>query len=110
MKSKVELVSNFKKFEQILEDATKKALLEAGSTMKAEAERLVPVDTGNLRSSINFEVDSKTGELTLYAEETYAAAVEFGTSKQKAQPFLQPAFEKGAAEISANLKKTMNTK
>ena len=50
------------------------------------------VDTGRMRSSITKELLDQgfTGEVS--ANTDYVEAVEFGTSKQSAQPFLGPAF------------------
>lgn len=53
------------------------------------AQRVVPVDSGDLRRSIHAEVNS--AGLFVVADEEYAAEVELGTSKMAAQPFLRPA-------------------
>lgn len=58
-------------------------------TIEAErnANRLVPVDTGQLRDSITIDLR----ENSIVAEEDYAVFVEFGTINQSPQPFLGPA-------------------
>lgn len=52
-----------------------------------------PVDTGALRSSIqsDFEKDGMTGVIAVGME--YGPAVEFGTDRMRAQPYLTPAVE-----------------
>lgn len=58
----------------------------------------VPVDTGNLRDSIQQSIeDQYYGELVAEAE--YAGFVEFGTSKMEAQPYMEPA----SAEVERNI-------
>jgi HK97 gp10 family phage protein len=56
------------------------------------------VDTGRLRNSINyFLTDRYTGEVR--ASTKYAAALEFGTVRMAARPFMQPALEKSRIKI-----------
>lgn len=61
-------------------------------TFMSEAQALVPVDTGYLRSTINAGTDG----YNCYAEATahYAEYVEYGTSYMEAQPYFEPALEK----------------
>lgn len=59
-----------------------------------KAKSLSPVDTGQLRDSINFIVldDAEVGwQVVVYAATEYAIYVEFGTSRSPAQPYLRPA-------------------
>lgn len=53
------------------------------------AQRIVPVDTGELHDSIHSEVSSEG--MFVVADTDYAAYVEQGTSKMAAQPYLRPA-------------------
>jgi HK97 gp10 family phage protein len=55
------------------------------------AQRLVPVDTGFLWSSIKGKTSG--GSFEVKASARYASFVEFGTSKMAAQPFMTPAVE-----------------
>ncbi len=58
------------------------------------AKRLVPVDTGRLRSSIRVLRRQKDGlGVEVGTEVEYASKIEFGTNRTQAQPYLFPAFE-----------------
>ena len=92
-----------------LEKATKaqvqQAVNEAAATCDAEAKRVCPVDTGNLRSSIHIETGE--GEATVGTNVESGVYVEFGTYKMKAQPFMQPgavAAEQALPRILKSLK------
>lgn len=52
----------------------------------ADMKRLAPVDTGNLRDSIEALGGGRIG-----ISADYAAYVEFGTTVARAQPFVRPA-------------------
>ena len=56
----------------------------------------VPVDTGNLQAAIKKSVVKQGGKWvgTVWVEENipYALAIEYGTSKIKARPFMRPAY------------------
>lgn len=71
----------------------KKEFCEAvGVEAVAEVQSVSPVLTGNLKRSIAFDVHSDNGgvDIGASADADYAMYVEKGTSKQKAQPFLEP--------------------
>lgn len=57
---------------------------------ETRAKALAPVDTGKLRNLITSERQGTVGVLTSQAE--YSVYVEYGTSKTRAQPFMNPAF------------------
>lgn len=63
-----------------------------GTLVVAEAQRLTPVDTGNLRRSEVYEVMSGNEGVYVGANESapYALTIEKGLSGHKAQPFLEP--------------------
>lgn len=63
--------------------------VERGAKMRA------PVDTGNLRNSINttLSVGGSLISAEVGAEANYGAFVELGTWKMAPQPFLGPAFD-----------------
>ncbi|MCD4839732.1 HK97 gp10 family phage protein [Neobacillus sedimentimangrovi] len=86
----------------------KGVVAEHAYKIEADAKRLVPVDTGHLRRSI--ATAFKNGGLTAYigTNVEYALYVEFGTSKQHAQPFLTPAFVKWKDKFDNELLKAVS--
>lgn len=89
------------KIDRVIEIAGRKTAEEA----RDRAKRLVTVDTGALRKSIRIERRRKEGKNSFIGIGAggfvrnprsgrlvdYAAFVEFGTSRQRPQPFLRPA-------------------
>lgn len=74
--------------------------------IQTTAQRLAPVDTGFLRSSIGVEITrSAAGAVTAIVAPTadYAGFVELGTSRAPAQPFMQPAFDQHIPRLQAAL-------
>jgi hypothetical protein len=63
--------------------------------VESKAKMLCPVDTGRLRSSISHTVgrDDRGLWATVGTNVDYAMAVEYGTFRQRAQPYLRPALE-----------------
>lgn len=80
--------------------AVYRALNAVGLQAEGYAKRLCPVDTGNLRNSIThgFEMEGLTAFIGTNVE--YAAYVEYGTSRTKAQPYIKPAVQNHAGEYS----------
>lgn len=74
-------------------EAIARALEAVGLQAEGYAALLAPVDTGRLRASITHEV--REGEKAVYVGTNveYAAYVELGTKRTKAQPYLKPAVE-----------------
>ena len=71
---------------------------EFGQTVVEMARDLVPVDTGNLKRSIEAR---KTGDLslTIQTRTGYGAPVELGTRRRAATPYLAPAFQQAVSEF-----------
>ena len=65
------------------------ALEAVGLQAEGYAKLQCPVDTGRLRNSISHAVDGDTAYIGTIVE--YAPYVEFGTHRQRAQPYLEPA-------------------
>ena len=63
----------------------------AANTVCAEAKALCPVETGRLRESVHVRAENE--KRVVFTDCEYAAAVEFGTSRRSAQPFLSRAAE-----------------
>lgn len=80
------------------------AVQKAAADCERYAKDRCPVDTGNLRASIQHEkvaqFQAVTGTNTIYAP-----YVELGTYKMSAQPYLYPAYEQAKGELMDALKK-----
>lgn len=80
-------------FTDIIEKAAfsqiERALQRVGLDAERNAKLGCPVDTGRLRNSISHTNDKNTVYIGTNVE--YAAYVEMGTSRQDAQPYLEPA-------------------
>jgi len=76
----------------------KRTALEAGANVvKADAKLRAPVDTGQLRASIQHQVNEDSADIGTNV--TYAEYLEYGTSRQRAQPFLRPALDENEQQI-----------
>lgn len=102
-----ELAEKFKKISKDVENELEQALMTGGLRVERDAKIKVPVDTGRLRSSIatrlTAEGDSRYVEVGTNVK--YAPYVEYGTSKQPAQPFLYPAFAENKQKIFNDIAK-----
>ena len=77
-----------------LKDKSLLLLETLAENVRVEAQIVVPVDTGNLRDSIQvFEGDDKWEKLIGTTTTTYALFVELGTVKMDAQPYMRPALD-----------------
>ena len=65
-------------------------------------------DTGYLASHIQITMDKGKGEVCVIAKADYAPALEFGTSKMEARPFLGPAYHKYRPSALEELKHAWN--
>ena len=78
------------------------AIEEAAGLVEARAKDLCPVRTGRLRDSIRAAVAEIAGDVLraeVGTDVPYAAAVEMGTRRAAAQPFLLPALEACREEV-----------
>ena len=73
--------------ETVVAERTKEAMLRLNERVADVARELCPVESGRLRSTIYADEDG------VGATAPYAMSVEVGTRKNKAQPFLRPAFD-----------------
>lgn len=87
---------NTEEVKRMLEQQARVALEAVGLLGEGYAKRLCPVDTGRLRNSITHTADDDTAYIGTNVE--YAAYVELGTSKTKAQPYLKPAVQNHTQE------------
>jgi HK97 gp10 family phage protein len=85
-----------------LPDAEEAKMKRIVLQIERDAKSIVPVDTGNLRASIESRViRNNDGGITgvVGTNTDYAAFVEFGTSKMGAQPYLRPAVEQNRETV-----------
>ncbi len=76
--------------DKALYEATRKSLAKFGAKVERDAKRLCPVDTGNLKSSIQTKYDRINElEVDVTAGANYAAYVEFGTGPFAARQVAQ---------------------
>lgn len=75
--------------EEILEDFAIDAV--------ERAQNAAPVDTGNLRRNIKFQPIPDGVEVV--SDAPYSGYVEYGTTRQREQPFFFPAIRKGIQEV-----------
>jgi len=71
------------------------------SMMKIET----PVDTGALRGSVHFELGKLETEVA--PNKKYAKFVEYGTRRQRANPFIQRTVKKGTPKVEAIIDKSI---
>lgn len=66
-----------------VEETLYKSIQQQGEFIKGEAKLLCPVDTGDLRQSINKKITKAEGKIVgiIYTNSQYAGYVEFGTGK-----------------------------
>ncbi len=94
--------------QQALNPASIRSELQAAGTDAVnEAQGLVPVGTGALKNSIYTEVKGND-TVAIGAREEYGPYVEYGTSKQNAQPFIEPAAQRALITLEQNLQKKIN--
>lgn len=89
MANSVKFTDNSRAILAAIPPAEQRALETIGLVAEGYAKKLAPVDTGNLRNSISHAVEDKAAYIGTNVE--YAAFVEIGTSRSKAQPYLKPA-------------------
>lgn len=97
-----DFIKKLRRFEEVLADRLEEALERAVLIVQATAQRLVPVDTGRLRASIESAV-KRIGDTIVRGfvgtNVEYAPHVEIGTGSMDAQPYLRPAVEAHRPDI-----------
>lgn len=97
-----QFLKDLDELENIVITEAKKELTKASHFSRNEAVKNAPVDTGRLKGSIQVDKVS-VDKHNVGTNVEYAMAVEFGTSKQGAQPFLRPAVIKGVAKLKEGI-------
>lgn len=75
-----------------------------GLIILSEADARVPVDEGDLRDSLDINIRGDGLQVTVGSGDPKARWVEFATVDTPAQPFLWPAFQRGARFVRAQMK------
>lgn len=88
-----QLVAKVKNIEKTATNELEQALINSALIVERAAKIKVPVDTGRLRQSLthNLKPDPVNPYVEVGTNVEYAKHVEFGTSRQAAKPFLEPA-------------------
>ena len=76
-----------------LRASSRLAVIEEVKLIEADAKDSAPVDTGELRDGIESEL-LEGAEGSIHTTSKHSAAQEFGTVKNPAHPFMQPAAER----------------
>jgi HK97 gp10 family phage protein len=99
-------VDKFPELSQKAHEQIRQVLRKAAFDVEAHAKKVVPVDTGNLRNSIQSSFpDEFVAVVGTHVE--YAPYVEFGTYKMAARPYLMPAVEKVRPGFTAAMKRIL---
>lgn len=103
-----EFIQFAEQLEREVENEAKEVIKEATLKTERDAKLLAPVDTGYMRNSIQstFEEGGLKGIVTANAE--YSIFLEFGTSRQPAQPFLFPSFNSNLQKFLSNFSKIID--
>lgn len=107
--SEVTYTSHLGEFQDAFQEQIEQALIAIGLTAETYAKKECPVDTGRLRNSITHEVDMNDKAAVIGSNVEYAAYVELGTSRQKAQPYLRPAAENHTSEYREIVKSALKS-
>jgi|SRR5699024_334616 len=85
----------------------KKEVAKTSESISNQAKSLAPVDTGNLKNSINVSYlnNGLTGHIGTNVH--YAPHVEFGTVYMGAQPFLFPSHEQEMPKFISSMKELL---
>lgn len=89
-----DLEKKLRKLPELVQSAGGRAVKAETEETRDDMKRGVPVDTGELRDSIQAEYDSKTITGRAVATSKHAGFVEHGTDDTPAHPFAQPAAER----------------
>jgi HK97 gp10 family phage protein len=103
-----ELAAKFKAIGKQVYTEQEQGVLLAAMYVERDAIINAPVDTARLRNSIASRIAQNDGTNIVAEVGTnvqYAQAVEFGTSRMPARPFMLPAFENNKQKILKQLAK-----
>jgi HK97 gp10 family phage protein len=84
-------------------EAILKGLEKSALRVEASAKENAPVDTGRLRASITHKMDNANLSASVGSNLEYASAIEFGTTKMSAQPYMYPSVKEHANQITKDI-------
>ena len=102
-----ELLAQLQRTAQNVTEVKKKALMAGAEIIRDEIEARAPVDTGELKTSIVIsQVQSSEKYIDVGPSEDayWAKWQEFGSTKQAAKPFIEPAFLTKRREAQAAMR------
>lgn len=88
---------NIEKSSKWFDHAMKQALELSGKEVKTRARAIVPIDTGRLKKSINYQ--PKKRSVAIGPDTAYDIFVEEGTFKMRAQPYMKPGLARSEKRI-----------
>lgn len=86
--------NNLPKLEGRMREKASQIVRKTAHDIEAHAKAVVPVDTGNLKNSIQTDMEPGGLSAEVGTAVSYAPFVEWGTHKMAARPYLTPAAEK----------------
>jgi len=116
------LIARLARLATALDSAAIKGVKEVAGAIRDDAKEMCPVDTGSLQKSIRIGAYAMPAGHTHSVRVTaggyvtnpktnrkvdYASYVEFGTSRQRAQPFLRPAIVKHRKDLARAIKEAI---
>jgi len=91
-----ELAADLRGLADEADDFARLVIDKVAHDVVADAQTFAPVDTGNLRSSIGFDLDDDKLGASIGPTASYGAHVEFGTSRHGPQSYLSVAYARNA--------------
>lgn len=81
-----------------------------GIQLTQGAQKRSPVDTGALRRSIRLSLENNNLKAVVTTNVPYAKFVEYGTIRQKAQPYMRPSLRVQKAKFVRDIKNAIGVK
>lgn len=104
------VIKKFKKASKNAGNIVEDAVKELGTIAFKSARQIVPVDTGRLKTSIEVELERQNliSKVEIGTDVPYAAYVEYGTSRQRAQPYMRPSLTQARRQAGPVVKAVIN--
>lgn len=102
------LISKLTSTSKNLDNALEPAIKLVTAKLQAKIKTNAPVRTGILRNSIKTDYDKQKKQGKVYTNVEYAPHVEYGTRRQSAQPFFEPAIQEMKPTINDEIKKAVS--